>query len=832
MSREAMGVFKREAYDSYYKRYAKYFGNLIVAEFTDEPALTSTHYELGGSGAPYSLDFIGEFKKVYGFDPVPHFHKLFLDVEGARKYRLQHYRIAVRLFENNFMGQLGDACASRGIALTGHCMSEDSLYGQLQWSGRIMPYYRKMGIPGIDHLGRHTSGNVFTAKQCQSVCNQYGKKRMLSEMYGCSGGSLSFEDRQWIAYQQLIGGVNMIVPHLSLFSQTGCRKRDYPQNINYQQSWYGLNAAVDVPLARACYAISQGKYAADILLISPQDGVPAVWRINPDGKKPRANTAKETYDAVIKLHKNFADSVKALFGSQFTFDLGDEQLLEEDGFVRGREIGIKNMSYKVVVLPAMANMRPSTLKMLKEFSANGGLVLRTGDAAEFLDGEKSAELDEFLKGVKLVSLENLKAEIDKFTKPLVDVERKSGDASNLWTHVRDYNDGSRFIMLANLSRFENFDGVLKISGGYTRAQILDTDTGEISDVYAKSAGDTLEMKLDLLRARALFLRVSKEKPVALAPKKTETLAEAAIDGWKAERLDDNSLLLDYASFSFDGGKRGIDGEVPAIEISHYLNAIKYDGDVVVRYKFKASNFDPSRKLKLVVEYPEKASIKVNGKEVKYAGLPFWRDFRWLPIDITGLAKEGENLIEVSYPNFKYGDPTVYKPQWRRYGTEIEAAYLVGDFSVIAKDTGAKALNSHFKVYQSKPTKTVMIGKDGLAITNPKPISAGNQTLGGLPFYTGRVCYSKKIDAPKLGAGERLFIKLGNLDCPVAEVLVDGKRAGLIKNEPFELDITGAVKTPNPEIKIVLYATLRNAMDAPHNVIGEIYSIWPRLFTIE
>lgn len=52
--------------------------------------------------------------------------------------------------------------------------------------------------------------------------------RMLSEMYGCTGGSLTFEDREWIAHQQMILGVNLIVPHLSLFSQTGLPQARLP----------------------------------------------------------------------------------------------------------------------------------------------------------------------------------------------------------------------------------------------------------------------------------------------------------------------------------------------------------------------------------------------------------------------------------------------------------------------------------------------------------------------------------------------------------------------------------------------------------------------------
>ena len=102
----------------------------------------------------------------------------------------------------------------------------------------------------------------------------------------------------------------------------------------------------------------------------------------------------------------------------------------------------------------------------------------------------------------------------------------------------------------------------------------------------------------------------------------------------------------------------------------------------------------------------------------------------------------------------------------------------------------------------------------------------------MPFYAGRLAYSKKVEIGKLANGERAIIKLGDLDAPGAQVFVDGKDAGVIKNEPFELDITKFVSGETAEVKVVLYTTLRNLMDAPHNIICEIYSIWPQMFTIQ
>ena len=833
MSKDAMAEFKKLAYDSYYNKYAKFYGNTIVAEFTDEPASTSRYRgdELSdalNNSVTYSRDLIDAFKAQYGFDPTDHFYKLFADCDGAMKFRLQYYRTLNSLFEKNFVGQIGDACRKSGISLTGHFMCEHEVYGQQLWSGRIMPYYRQMGIPGIDHLGRQIS-EVYTGKQCSSVCNQFGKTRVLSELYGVSGGSLSFEDRQWIGYQQIILGVNQFVPHLSLFSMTGCRKRDYPQNINCQQSWWPLNAALDVPLARACYAMAQGKYAADILVLNPQESAQAVWKTDPKDETQIASS-KTTLEICAKLDASIKDTIAKLLGAQLTFDLGDEQLLEENGSVDGGKISIGQMSYKAVVIPEMFTMRPSTLDKLEKFAAAGGKIVLVGDAPKFLDGEKSRRLDNFFANIKKTAPEKMAAELSAAVSPMIEAQKNAGNSEMLWTHIRNLNDGSRLVMLANLDRKEKFEGVAKLGGGFKKAELLDLESGDITEVYAENKNGRLELPIELHPTQAVFARISNETPTATPAKKLAEVSNKTLAP-TAKRLDDNSLTLDYASFSFDGGKTKVDGELPVVEIMNYLNSIKYDGEVSVKYTFQNDGFDNSRKLNLVVEYPENCIVKINGNEVKYAGLPFWHDFRWLPIDIAKFVKNGKNTIELLYKNFKYGDPNTHKPQWRRYGTEIEAVYLVGDFGVNSVDTLARPTFRGFDRFLTKKTNVVQIAKDKLAITNPKPLKFGDATTNGLPFYAGRLAYTVTAETPR-AEGERLFVKLDDLDCPAAEVLVDGKRAGVIKSAPFELDITDFVKSPTSKIDVVLYASLRNLMDCPHNFRGDIFSIWPKMYNIE
>src|SRR4051794_4444821 len=225
MSRDAVRRFLDDAYESYFRHYAHDYGDEILAQFTDEPC-TIVRGRIPAGAVPFSESLVERFRQMHGYDPVEKLHLLFMDDEAgdarrsdeappgetniwkdpappaaprppsdaAARFRLHYFRTVNDLFENNFSKQLGDWCGQHGIQLTGHYMSEHTLYAQQLWGVRIMPNYRHSGMPGIDHLCRQVEERI-TAKQCHSMVNQYGKPRMLSELYGVAGQSMSFADR-------------------------------------------------------------------------------------------------------------------------------------------------------------------------------------------------------------------------------------------------------------------------------------------------------------------------------------------------------------------------------------------------------------------------------------------------------------------------------------------------------------------------------------------------------------------------------------------------------------------------------------------------------------
>jgi len=209
-----------EATHAEYKRRlnAEDFGGAMPGFFTDEPQ----YYRWGH---PYSNTLPAEFEKAYGYSIYEKLPALFFDFEGADKFRYDYYYLIHKLFVNNFIKKIYDWCIENGCGLTGHAVEESSLGGQMMCIGGCMPFYEYETIPGIDYLGRGIQADI-SMKQLGSACAQLGKKKALSEMFGCCGWDVSPTELKRIAEVQYAGGVNVMCQHLYPYSERGQRKRD------------------------------------------------------------------------------------------------------------------------------------------------------------------------------------------------------------------------------------------------------------------------------------------------------------------------------------------------------------------------------------------------------------------------------------------------------------------------------------------------------------------------------------------------------------------------------------------------------------------------------
>ncbi len=844
LSKEAMRFFIERSYQSYYERYGKYYGDDIVCEFTDEPC-TIFRGTVPGGAVPYTFEMHERFEQMHGYELTANLYKLFTDGNESEKFRIDYFRTINDLFENNFSKQIGQWCEQHKIGLTGHYMLEGSVYGQQLWGTKVMPNYRHQHMPGIDHLGLQVE-EIITAKQTQSVVNQFGKERMLSEMFGCSGQDAGFVDRLWIASQQIQLGVNLINPHLSLYTMSGCRKRDFPPNIFYQQPWWSANSELDIPLSRLCYSMSRGTYISDILLLHPQESTFALWQTDCENCSNDISWVSFDWDsglikrdkaAVINdIEQSINELIKKLLDNQLHFDFGDETIIAQDGELvelnDGPAVRIGRMQYRTVIIPQAYTISEKTVKLLSEFKEKGGAILVHENAPRKVDAMPCPELEKLYAGLAKFNNEGL---VDAAGRQKgIDLVAENGTDRWVWTHPRKLDKGKTAVLVTNLNRDREFKGKLRVKGDFRSAELLDHFTGRTSPVEINTDSGAAAADIELAPVQSRLIIFSPEPPIveqAVSLVSTEPGEKVVIDPkeFDVERLDENALILDYAYF--DAGRDGFsDKPMPVIAIQEMLNAGKYDGPLKLKYEFNVNGFDPEKKLTLVAEHPERYFITVNGSGVQYEDAGSYRDMNFMKIDITGRVVDGRNEIVFDCRDFAHGDQTRVDDYFGRYGTEIESVYLLGDFSINCTEVQGKYDPSHWQNI-GVTADLVFVSNEDIELTGPRAPEFNNITASGLPFYAGSIKYTASLPELKKSEKGSCFLEFEKLHAPCAEIFVDNQKVGSIFAPPFKLD-TGRYYKPGAKLEIVLHSSLRNLLGPHHNTAGEIPWVSPNSFVPE
>ncbi len=806
---ETVREFISSSYSPYAERYAKDFGNVALGIFTDEPQMMSSTGDFNNDGVrPFSPVIPDKFRIDNGYDLLPVIGALFDTITGYEKVRLDYYRTISKQLEASFSKQIGDFCASNNMMWTGHYNGEEALATVRNNVGNLMIQLRHMQQPGMDHLGLHIDGALNVSRQISSVANQYGIARRLSEAYGISGQNMNFEDRAWIASWHTLTGINHLCPHLALYSMKGGRKRDYPPTLSPQQPYWIYNRLLEDYTARLCYIAATGKYKAEFLVINPleSDYIDQV-------------SYSQTWSA---RNGKYVELLGTLQENHRDYDLGDEQILSEIGKVNGDLIVVGRQSYRGVILPYMLTIRQSTIDLLKEFAARGGKIIAT-EMPLYIDGEKNAAgLSELKSLVMLIEDGDLPGGINGSVPPAVYVDGE--DAGFVWTSHRSV-DGKHLLQITNTSRMKSVSCKVRFADVSDQIVLLDPAYGKSYEIK-NNAG----YELFLYPAQSYILAdsrvidgISSSGSYEVPSGEKEILSLTG--EWSGKRLDVNSLTLDFARYSVDGGKSFSKPE-PVIGISERFTKDKFNGPLILLFDFSVKKIPSS--CSLVLEQPDMWSkIEINGHQVNYNGNSFYRDISFKTSPVTDLLKNGLNSIAL-YIDYKSPIPESRDP-FERYGSEIESIYLTGDFGVEAIASTLPEEPSQHNVRGYLIPKPIYRFQSFI-ITNEKDKFSGDLVLQGYPFYNGGFKLDKSFDINTLEKGKRYFLKFPLAEAIVMKVNLNGKDLPPVAWSPWEVDITEAIAEGNNTISLTLVNSLRNLLGPHHNAEGELISLSPESFT--
>lgn len=798
---DSVAAFIDITYEAYRKEVGEAFGKAIPGIFTDEPNIMSEHAPEGRRGLPWTDGLVELFRQRRGYDLLAVLPWLFYDGDPAARVRHDFWYTISQRFTEAYSKQLGSWCEQNGLSFTGHFLNENDLGTATLTGGAVMPHYRWEQVPGIDMLTEQNH-EFLTIKQCSSVANQFDRKRVLSETYGCSGWELSFEGQKWNGDWQYVLGVNLRCQHLALYSLRGCRKRDYPPAFNYNTTWWKYNQVVEDYFARIGCVLSKGNAVRDVLVIHPSA---SGWAMLGEGR--------QSVQEVNAYGEKLNDFAQAVLATHFDFDFGDEQIISSDGKVAGSRLVVGRAPYALVIIPPQTRtLFASTVDVLERFVDAGGKLVAFDPLPEWIDAQPSERLASLWSrpGVSVLSqVDMLNAALEAELPRRVSLVTPQGQQAAHLLYMQRALDGgdagktAYFIVnndrqtgypievtLEGQGRLEEWDS---LTGQTCVLAAVQRDGKLVFDTYFGPAGSRLYIVDPSATPDpdAVEHEFSQFETSGLTPWGAGSQDDFIGPVTSFTRTDPNILTLDTCQYRMAGAAWS-----PVMEVWRAQDAVRRslgmrpnfynglpqryrwalkphtrDGEFLeLRFTFTVRDA-PETPVYLLAEKAEQFTILLNGEKVTGQVDGWYLDRAFHKVRLPGV-KPGSNelVLTCAYTNYM----------------ELEDCYLLGDFAV---------------------------SLDREIIREPARLHFGSWTSQGYPHYAGSMIYHTRVDYQP---GRRARLYLGEHQAVDVAVMVNGQAAGHIPWRAANgLDITGFMTEGANQVDIEVVSSPRNMLGPLH-----------------
>jgi beta-galactosidase len=188
------------------------------------------------------------------------------------------------------------------------------------------------------------------------------------------------------ADRHFLQGVNQLIGHGWPYLPPGA---EYPGwrfyaagAFNEKNPWWIVMPDVARYLQRVSFMTRQGRPANDVAIyISNSDA----WASFSPGRVSINNAVSRRLGPEI---------IRRILESGYNLDFFDDGLLEMRGKAERGALAFGDLKYKVVVLPGVERIPPSTFRKLEQFAAGGGILVATRSIPSLAPGFKAAEEDQ------------------------------------------------------------------------------------------------------------------------------------------------------------------------------------------------------------------------------------------------------------------------------------------------------------------------------------------------------------------------------------------------------------------------------------------------------
>lgn len=231
LNAEAVQCFIRLTHEKYYQWFGKYFGNVIVGIFTDEPSYIYT------ANGPRVFPFYEGIQEEYQQITT---HLLEDDIRDYCEGRMtEHFpgtyrKLLGERFRKIYIGQVAKWCQEHNILLTGHTFLDDSPLLATRVTGDWFQFMENLDVPGVDELP--TNFTYVQDRLFSTIENMRynGKENAMAELFALGPCSMSYTKRRQMLWYAASYGVNHFFIGISHMDAKGnILKPDFFDNFNH-----------------------------------------------------------------------------------------------------------------------------------------------------------------------------------------------------------------------------------------------------------------------------------------------------------------------------------------------------------------------------------------------------------------------------------------------------------------------------------------------------------------------------------------------------------------------------------------------------------------------
>ncbi|KAB1441006.1 glycosylhydrolase-like jelly roll fold domain-containing protein [Candidatus Galacturonibacter soehngenii] len=586
LNSEAMKEFIKLTHERYYEVLSEYFGDTIIAMFTDEPCIMGRGDMTGL--IPWTTNFLTYYVKQGNKELDLPF--LFYRSNDIANMTVKQYEEAIhKKMEESYYHPIYTWCEQHKIAQTGHPHESDDI--------GFLKYFH---IPAQDIVWRWVApenglairGQHSTMAKCTSDSARHRNvRRNGNECFACCGidnieWAFTAEDMKWYMDWMFVRGVNLLFPHAFYYSIDGPRRiGERPPDVGPNNIWWPFYNQISDYCKRMCELITDAVNQAQIAVLCGTRNLP--WKI-----------------------------VTSLYENQIEFNyLENELFTSTQCRIEGGQLKIEKQNYRIILIEDYELINESNKKKLTQCIKEGIKII-------VLHNEKSEKIAGM---IELDKVENAADIVVKYLKR--DFVTKTPVKELRMTHLKK-GDCEFYYFVNEGEEAIKTDATIHTIGTIEK---WDAMLGEIKkiDIVKEINEDSMKIELVLKRREAVIYYIKKEtlptiKKIYQEPECTTIdLKDSWRMGTTLDSMKENNELI------------------PFNEIEEYKH---FSGTMLYQTTF---SFEGREKQFIELDLGqvhEIAQVSLNGKQLKAA---LWGPYVF---DISNILINGMNTLCIEVRN--------------------------------------------------------------------------------------------------------------------------------------------------------------------------------------